>query len=316
MLQNWLSKMPTYPSTSATYYYGDVCPFVTKGSITNYGEELRDFVVRDLHIKANEPVFDGAVFIAELNETLVGLKDLMMGAYFGLLRRGEKKKILKNLILNPEDVWLWYRYFLLPAMMDAENIIQAVNGRVKIDRVQDGDRSDGWQDMSGTGYYTGALCKDQACQWQSRFKYGLGGAIDMYSRFDPNPFGTSSWDVVRAGWERIMFSFVFDWFINVGDWLASLREIEIEFAQSYATYAIEAQTKVSFPDWVMDTEEVTIDTLMISRIIDVEPPTHPLVDKEWNNLLRTIDSISLILGMLKGILRQQRRPRKRRRRRK
>lgn len=306
MLQNWVSKTPTYPGTSSTYLYGDMCPFLSKSSMTAFGNEIREFVKRDLYIKANEPVFDGAVFLAELDETVKELYRIMKGAYYGVLRRGEKKKILKNIILNPEDMWLWYRYFLLPAMMDAEDLMQAIKGRVKIDRVQDGDRSNGYEELGGTSYYTGALCSDQPCVWQSKFKYGAGGAIDMYSRFDPNPWGTSSWDVLRATWERIPWSFVFDWFVNMGDWLASLREIEIDYAQSYATIAIEAETKVEFPTWVMDHNVVTIKTLLISREIDIEPPTLPLVDKKWGNITRYIDLISLTIGVLKRILKQGR----------
>jgi hypothetical protein len=305
MVKNWLDKMPVYPNTTAVYYYGDCCPFVHRTGMINYGNEIRDFVIRDLYIKANAPTFDGAVFVAELDETLKEIHRIFKGAAAGLLRRGRKSHPIRNIILNPEDMWLWWRYFLMPAMMDAEDLMAALKGRTKIDRVQDGDRSDGYQELNGTGYYTGAMCMDQPCQWRSRYKYGAGGAIDMYSRFDPHPWGTSSWDVVRATWERIPWSFVFDWFVNVGDWLASLREIEIEYAQSYATYAIEAETKVSFPTWVMDHNEVTINTLLISRIINLEPPIHPLVDKNWQNVLRTLDLISLTVGTIKSVLKRR-----------
>jgi hypothetical protein len=302
MVSNWIWSQPTWPNTTGTYWSGDVCPFISKAALTNYGNYYRDFVVRDLFVKANAPVFDGAVFIAELQESLVEIKRILGHAVEGLHKTASLKAKLRHALLSPEELWLWWRYFLMPAMLDAEAIMQAINGRMRIERVQDGDRSDGYQSMEGTGYYHGLDPAGIACQWTSNYRYGAGGAIDMYTRFDPNPFGTSGWDVVRAVWERIPWSFVFDWFVNVGDWLASLREIDIDYAQSYATFAIEAETQVKFPQWVMDKETVTYKALLIDRIIDLEPPAVPLVDKEWGRTLRYIDSISLTIGVLKRIL--------------
>lgn len=297
-----------YGSTvSYPLWSGDICPFYKRESMQNYGAELRDFVVRDLFIKANEPVFDGAVFIAELNETLVELKRILLGAANGLRKTATLKKQIKHLALSPEELWLWFRYFLMPAMMDAENIIAAIKPRMKIDRVQDGDKSDGIQTMNGTGHLQlGTGPSPLNIDWESTYRYGCGGAIDMYSRFDPNPYGTSNWDVLRATWERIPWSFVFDWFVNVGDWLSSLRSIEIDYAQSYATFAIEAETKLDFSNWTNSPDIFQVNTVLVDRIVNLEPPTLPLVDKNWGRTLRYIDSISLIIGTLKNVLKRRR----------
>lgn len=302
MIVNWYNQIPTWPNTSSALYSGDCCPFVKKDSSTAFGDELRKFVVRDLFIKANAPDFDGAVFLAELDETLLELKRILSGALRGLFATRKNRNPKTQFSLKPDEWWLWYRYFLLPAMMDAEDLIALFQKRQQIDRVQDGDRSDGYQAMSGSGDLDLGWAQPWTCLWQSKYKYGLGGAIDMHTRFDPARFGTSAHDVVRAVWERIPWSFVFDWFVNVGDWLASLREIEIDYAQSYATFAIEAETKVSFPEWTMDVEKVTFKTFHMSRIVDLEPPTFPLVDRRWRNITRTIDLISLTIGTLRNVL--------------
>lgn len=310
MAYHFWFKTPKYPLTTAVYYREDPCPFVQEVSIYNYGVELRDFVIRDLYAKANAPIWDGAVFVAELNETLVELKRILLGVSDSLFKMTHvvKKRTAKERLsrIHPEEWWLWFRYFLMPAMMDAEDIIAATKGVRRIDRVQDGDRSDGIEKTSGTGFLIGAACGDWHANWRAECRYGLGGAIDMYKRFDPHPYGFSEWDVLRATWERIPWSFVVDWFINVGDWLASLREIEIDYAQSYATFCMETKVYVDFPEWVMTPTTVCYDSLLISRITDLDVPTLPLVDKNWGRTLRYIDSISLIVGMLRNILSKRR----------
>jgi hypothetical protein len=189
----------------------------------------------------------------------------------------------------------------MPAMMDAEDIMTAIEGHRKINRVQAGDSSEGWTEMSGTSHFIYGSVFPGDLNWVSKYKFRSGGAMDIVHRFDPNRWGTSSWDVVRAAWERTPWSFVADWFVNFGDWLASLREIELEVAQSYASIAIEAETKVSpgSGNWHWSDSDVTFRTLFISRKVDIEPPALPLIDKRWRTINRTIDLISLTLALLK-----------------
>jgi hypothetical protein len=273
------------------------------------GSHYRDFVIRDMYIKLNDPRFNVAVFLAELDETIVGIHGLFKGCLGSLFRTRIASKNIKHLILNPEELWLWWRYMLMPTMMDVEDLIAAFKRQVKIDRVQDGDRSDEPTTVDGTvtmhGHGRGYV--DIDCNFESEYTYGCGGAMDIIMRYDPSPWGTSAWDVLMATWERIPFSFIFDWFINVGDWLASLRDIDYVLAQSYATYAIESKTKITSADpyhfpYGLDLE---VESFSMDRIVDVEPPTLPLVDKKWQNTLRTIDLISLSIGMLKSVLKRR-----------
>jgi hypothetical protein len=271
-----------------------------------FGDELREFVTRDLFIKAKAPRFDGAVFFAELEETLTELRRIFLNAALALRKttgKSKKKSKLRHIVLHPEEMWLWFRYFLMPAMMDAENIIALTKGVSTIDRVQDGDRNKEPEQMSGVlEYYSGYYKEWHDAEWQSEYSYGIGGAIDIYKRFDPSPMGFTNWDVLRAVWERTPWSFVFDWFINVGDWLASLRTVQIDYAQSYATYAIQAETKWTYPDWLDDSAEWRCKIFLMDRIIDLNQPNTPLVDKRWLNCLRLIDSISLIVATLHRVV--------------
>jgi hypothetical protein len=290
-----------------TWWDGDL-PLIGAYALQKLGNELREHVIRDMYIKANSPRFNAAVFFAELDETVAEMHGLFKNA-FGSLRRGAlAKKNLKHMILNPEELWLWWRYALMPAMMDAEDLISLVMDKeVPIDRIRDGDRSEEPITETGTcrllryGPSKNVVC---SLPWEAKYTYGCGGALDILMRHDPAPYGTSAWDIVQAGWERIPFSFIFDWFVNVGDWLASLRKLEIAYAQSYATFAIES--KVTFKGgspWEIDAgESPEITTFLMERIVDIEPPSLPLIDRRWRNLTRTIDLFSLTIGILKGVL--------------
>lgn len=283
--------------------------------MTAFSNELLEFVKRDAFVKLTQPDFDGAVFIAELHETLFELKRILQDAIKGLAQTGKRKKgwKLTNLILKPDEAWLWFRYFLMPAMMDAEMIIETLKGRVRIDRVQDGDRLEK-QKASDTAYVKmGQRDYSYPCDWETEWKFGAGAAIDIFNRFDPHPWGFSDWDVLRAIWERTPWSFVVDWFVNIGDWLASLREIEVDILQSYASFALECNTTVTFNGWFESMWEpcspVRYWTYQMKRVVDIEPPTTPLVDLKWNSVLHTIDAISLATGFIRTFLSAQTRRR-------
>jgi hypothetical protein len=315
MCQKWLSEawrqsQKGYPAllTTSLFQSGDVCPFASVQSVRTWARERRETVERDLFIKANAPVFEGAVFLAELTETITELRSILLGAIKGIKHAARARKTLKHLVLHPEELWLWYRYFLLPAMMDAEDIIAALKPRLKIDRVQDGFRSDGLQTMTGENSYTGTY-GDCTLKWESKYRYSGGGAIDIIDRYDPCEWGTSAWDILRAGWEIIPFSFVFDWFIEVGDWLASLREIDLEIAQSYATIVVDAQTEIKSIDgdlWEQLGGKPYFKMFYMERVVDLEPPTTPLIDRNKLSLMRQIDAVSLTLGILRGIFTNKR----------
>jgi hypothetical protein len=295
-------------SLSESFYTGSKFPVLTQDSLTKVGEELREFVVRDLFIKANSPRFGGAVFLFELHETVSEIRKLFTVALKKLLK-GKSWNALYHLVLSPHELWLWYRYALFPAILDINSIIEATKPKV-IDRVQDGRRTKAPELSNGTILSHGWFNTNQTMgiPWTGSLRYGIGGAIDMHFHDNAKDFGFGNWDVIMGVWERIPFSFLVDWLINVGDWLASLRDLEVVYAQSYATYAVES-TVTFHPedgDRMFLSEEPTAKSFLMSRIVDLEPPQFPLIDRRWRNLLRTIDSTALLIGILKKVLRKVR----------
>lgn len=283
--------------TGTPYYFAQAH---LQDIVTKYQE----FTARDLYSKVNAARFDGAVFLAELGETLLSVQQLFAGAAGALLKADGLWSRVKHFSLNSEELWLWWRYALMPAMLDAEAILQALKPEGIIDRVQCGGR----ENYADSGVlkctWDWGVTENR---WKAKIKLRRGGAIDLHSRFDPAPFGSSPWDAVRASWEVIPFSFIADWFVNVGDWLNSLRQLEAVFAQSYATAVVETEVKFEPGEHILDRDDpLFMKSLLISRIVDLERPTLPLIDKQWINTLRIVDSITLTIGMLKSILNRRR----------
>lgn len=289
-----------------TTWDGDIPP-VGLWPVAEIGNSARDFVIRDLFAKANAPEFNVSVFLAELDETLIGIKDLLTGSAKFLIWNDGRARTVRKLLGNPQDLWLWYRYALVPTMLDVEEIIKVINELPwPIDRVQDGsqvlaERSTGIFRFKNWGY---GLVNPEV-PWESLVSIRCGAAMDIFAKNDPAKWGTSAHDVLMGAWERATLSFVLDWFINVGDWLASLRDASVEIAQSYATYSVDANVTY-LPGTYRLYGTPTSWTFLMSRITNIEPPSLPLVDKRWRNLLRTIDAISLIIGVIKGAIGRRR----------
>lgn len=286
-------------------------PIIGWHRLVRHAAELQDVTSRDLYVKATEPRFDGLVMLAELDETLVGIRDIFKGS-MGMLSSVKKwNRTMRQLLGNPQDLWLWYRYALMPAILSANDLIAAFSPKMEIDRIQTGSRpketmmsgtllNPGW-DMGGGSYVTMDI------PWKSKVTVSRGGALDFHFLRDPNEWGFSAVDIVRAGYERIPFSFVFDWFVNVGEWLQTLRNIEFDLAQSYVSTVINTVTDFEpGKDCFYEGTNPQLQCFLQLRTTGIEPPTKPLIDSRWVNTLRTIDSISLIVGFLKGFFTKKR----------
>ena len=290
-----------------------------------FAEKYRDELVMDLYVKAKEPRYDSAVFLAELGETLVSITGLFLSSIKAYKKAARLKLLNKpsrkmgsavgnaisggvytaaHLTLNSEELWLWYRYFLLPAMLDAQEMLEAIKPQAKIDRIQTG-MSKKTFNTTGTVYANGWWgAYNYEIPWSQTLTVSGGCAMDITKRLDPAQWGTSAIDCLRASWEIIPFSFVFDWFVSMGDFLTTLRDVELEIAQSYATFAIESEITLHAGPDVYQTYDPKIRTVAIKRLVDLDQPWHPMVNNSWFNTVRTVDSLALATGILKGILKR------------
>jgi hypothetical protein len=180
------------------------------------------------------PLFEGAIFLAELSETLHFLKNPLTN-WNSFLRELKRTKNLKKFhrqktvyeYLRTE--WLSYRYGVRPLVGDVQDAINAIKATVenhtpvrKTARGSANDsqskRTDGEPSMSGPNpSYGWSQVSTQDVSVRSMVLY-------EYHR-SPNTFGVSISDVPIAAWNAVRLSFVIDWFVNVGTWIEAITPI-------------------------------------------------------------------------------------------
>jgi hypothetical protein len=279
-------------------------PAVFFDPCTSRSADRYDSMLATLFEKANAPIIDSAVLFAELPETLMFLTN-------GLKAFTKMSRLLDILKMGPADWWLAYRYALIPLMLDITDVIQGLKKQNLKEKVQNYDLESfvRKERTSIDPYY-------KRCYFDTESTYTLrnGGALWLKSQLDPAPFGTGVWDIVRASWEVIPLSFVFDWFLDVNTWLNSLRDTNIEITESYGTRIMDRLTKVWWSDFNPSFElkegpdskdnSWKIHGYSMIRETDVAPPTLP-VFTGWNlSLLRRLDAVALITTTILSLLRK------------
>jgi len=272
--------------------------------LMEFGANQRDYVIRDLYAKANSPRFNTAIFVAELGETLTGIKDLLKFAGKAFFRPSTQMKAAASLSKEPEGIWMWYRYALMPAILSINDVLEAMEKPTPVTKVRDGKKTA----LKLKGHLIGPVWWKWAnpaqfnYDWKTDLSAGCGGALDIVSKDDPAPWGTGPVDVIAMFYEKARLSFVLNWLIGFEQWLNSLRPAGVEILQSYSTYAVNATTTFEEKGSGTLYGDATIKLFVTDRITDLQVPILPKIDPQWANCLRTVDAISLIIGMLKGIL--------------
>lgn len=176
----------------------------------------------------------GLASLGEMPETLKMLVDLLHTALeltiaakngnLKVLKRAAKKLISVD---GLSDVWLLYRYGIRPLMSDIRNVLNAVK--------KDLEKSIRY--TSRGKFDSGLLVSEREfCMWPSSeparkpiwkvitgsrrvFRAGVLFEIDQSIDAMSALWGLDS--PIESAWELIPFSFILDWFVNVGDCLGA-----------------------------------------------------------------------------------------------
>lgn len=267
-----------------------------------------DSMKAELFGKVNEARFNSSVFLFELGETLAYLRDLFKGlaAIFNNTYRFSQG-MERVRMPSPEELWLQYRYAILPLILTISDAIVAFKGQAAKQKVQNYSKNEFKYTHRSAVYPFGLACYFDV---RSVYTVKCGGAIWIESQCDPAPFGTGVWDVLAGAWEKTRLSFVFDWLLDVGAWLASIRNTNLVVKESYGTKVIDVVKSVSFADenpyWeLIEMGDPVAKGYSMKREIDISPPLLPVVQLTNANWRRQVDAISLIIAGLKAFLRKR-----------
>lgn len=125
---------------------------------------------------------------------------------------------------DPAGLWLQFRYGLTPIMKDIENVLKNVHNERRIvrktTRAMLTDHRVGAQKAT-YGPVDGGVKVDYVGNYDHQVRV-RGMSLDEYSIGAIEEIGFTTKGLLTLPWELVPYSFVVDWFLNVGDYFGSL----------------------------------------------------------------------------------------------
>lgn len=202
-------------------------------------DRMSQIALAKAYAKINEaPVLSGEI-LGELDDTIGMLKRPAAGArkLLGKIYRAKKRKLAKtayNAARATSEAWLEYRYGWYPLILDCQGIIdEAHKLRRRMMAQHLVSRATERQIASATStfvlqpspdnrpwYFDGAVRRETVVTASAGVIYDLESlnTIEQLQR----SLGYRPSDLSATLWERTPWSFVVDWFANVGTWITAV----------------------------------------------------------------------------------------------
>lgn len=321
---------------------GDVAAFVETSPYSNrpslLGDQGTTTLVKNLaftaaNAKASEGTMELGTSFGELAETIRMLKN-PFGKVTSLLanmaesrkrRRGKKRRgqIPTETELT-RDVWLEYRYGWKPLMKEIESVMSACAAALKAHaargrrvyrhtEVRETKSSNDFSMVPLSGAL-GGMKVDGRYTCTQKYRGSAGVIVDLVVISEADLilkiFGFRCRDIPSTIWSLTPFSFVGDWFVNVGEWLQAV---------------IPDPTYVVRGTWLTDVTDISVLTeagilyapqigsrpptqgyygpslskrVTINRTPNYQVPTTPLLRFKPLNVIQTADAMALGHGQI------------------
>lgn len=139
------------------------------------------------------------------------------------------------------NAWLEFQYAVIPLMLDAQGLAESLakyNTRPIVGRVSSTHTLTGHDDTT-TGNLFSGIIRSQS-QWKVSRRYVVFYKVDAPQL--PDFAGMGLTNPLQLGWELIPFSFVVDWFLQIGDWLSSFdATVGLTFASGSVSTKVDSQ---------------------------------------------------------------------------
>lgn len=273
------------------------------------------------YAKFSEADWDIGTELGELSETLQLLRHPLQNVvdWWHQLQRKRWRGLNDGVDLS-SSLWMQYRYGFMPLYYSVMDIIGLVNrGIVQADK--------GLHKKKGTFKdKTIAPVVSYAGTGMSSFNFDVKTVEEWRVRYTTNVYFTYNqqynWSLIlkQLGldpfgmpalvWELTTLSFVWDWFLGVGDWLRAITPNPSINTLGSCTSAKLSYTSVSSMDkcyyckghgsYPIPAPSVTVDKKceMLERRVGIPIPVTPVLQSRILNLKRTLDSLSIIWGKL------------------
>lgn len=203
--------------------------------------ELASRKIRCLE-KARDMKVNVAVAFAEGRQTVQMIRDIAkkLGTAYTAFRKGRFKKAAKTLgIQKPvgeaANHWLSYQYGWRPLVSDVVGLAELaaqhieLGGRGHRITVRSRDFTTLQYDQTSSTYQ-GSTFLSYKTRIKGFWKFESSAGLLLESESSEIAFaaqlGFGATDLALLAWEKTPFSFVFDWFVDVGSWLESVSALQ------------------------------------------------------------------------------------------
>lgn len=298
-------------------------------------ELLTNLANTKAHAGVTSPAVYGQVMIAEMRKTVAMLRNPLRGLtsfisnsrqwekYKGRKPRGStKNRVARNRTTGESlrdgrnaaaNCWLEARFGWRPFLMEMESILDTLRygdfgdrktSRAKQERV-----------VQSTQSYTGVhahIETDFTENIKSYYKV-RSGIMYQFQNTPQSDFGFRWSDVPISAWELIPFSFVVDWFVNVGDYIQALTpKSGVVYLAAWHTISIQHEVerhagaaRMQAPGWVTQRNPVGVDRAVYRTTIRSPnvPPPRLALELDITHALRNNrgwDALGLLTSLLTG----------------
>lgn len=323
-------------------YGGKTCTYTATGDLAGYYEKsssilasllsvpsadvsrMTDIALIDAYAKMNSASLMSGEILNDLDQTVEMLRRPMKGS-IDLLNRMTKCRKLKlgkttaSATKATTNAWLEYRYGWKPLLMDADNIVRSATRIVaspkkrlvaRASQVQSRNSSNSFSDnMGGTTWLkaSGTVSQTESVSVHAGILY------DVVNRTTSEEllafFGLRPRDVPATLWEVVPYSFVVDWFVNVGPWLEAIVPVPGTHvlgtwvtvkSKKTITSSVHSFKLLADGSWrsANGSGGSSTATDSVKRLCDLPMPAMPVMTVKSLSSLRSADGISLLANQV------------------
>lgn len=274
--------------------------------------EYDDGMITSVLADANQGYWDLLTEMAELPETIRWAYDLIGQATAAtkaarnkeiLLRKKYERKLMTAVEFTSAvaSVWMQYRYAIKPLAYSLSDIQDVLLNYYHLFRTSRDfrDRSDNWRasiSVRSSSKNLTSVVSISECKLRAYIKrsYEASSTLaDLLRNYSINP--------VTTAWELVPLSFVADWFVNVGDFLAAWTGPNVH-VQEVSTVSLKSVGTVTLfnednPGQKIVATVKYYDRRSINPVEHIALKFDPYID--WK---RSLDALALLWGSQRSIL--------------
>lgn len=224
---NQLTDAQSFVETTAGYSLGDC---VSEARLLNEAKISALNAAADIHVNIPVAIAEGRKTVNQIYDTAQRIEKA-----YRAFRKGRYKAVARYLHLSPKTVhktWLEYKYGWTPLLMDVKGSVEAFAqsqfGRpitfTVAKRASSGVKTSDWSNPNSYGFAGSGKCLDSGHS-ESHREVRVKMIFEVVNPLLSTAQQLGITNPATVAWELVPFSFVFDWFIHVGDYLNALTAL-------------------------------------------------------------------------------------------